>query len=231
MGSIYEDSHLRDRTAVFRDRNDAGEQLVHFLNDRFMFSRPIICPIPAGGIPIGVILARAFGALLRLAVVRKIQVPWSMESGFGAITWNGDMVINHDLLRQLHLSSEETEHAISRARASVEERIRKYRGRKPIPGVKDKTVILTDDGLASGFTMRAAVRSIRRESPEKVVVAVPTGSLTAVHMVSAYVDELVCLNERGGYSFAVADAYIHWHDLTDDEVAIHLDQAMQAGLY
>jgi putative phosphoribosyl transferase len=231
MGSVYEDLNLRDRTEVFRDREDAGEQLLHFLRDRLTFSRPVICPIPAGGIPVGVILACFLEAPLQLAVVRKIQIPWSPESGFGAVTWNGDVVINQDLLGRLNLSSEEREHAIFLARASVEERMKKYRGPKSVLPIEGRTAILTDDGLASGFTMRAAVDSMWKENPERVVVVVPTGSLAAVRMVSARVDDLICLNIRSGFSFAVADAYMHWHDLTDKEVRTYLERAIRAGLF
>jgi putative phosphoribosyl transferase len=231
MSAIYEDTGLRERMVVFRDREDAGNQLAQFVQEEYVFSRPVICPIPAGGVPIGVILSRALGAPLRPVVVRKIQVPWSTESGFGAVTWSGEVVINQNLLAHLSLSPDEIEHAISRARASVKERMEKYHGQKPVPSIEGATAILTDDGLASGFTMRAAVNSIRRESPVRVVVAVPTGSLTAVRMVSAFTDDLICLNIRGGFSFAVADAYRYWHDLSDEEVRTYLDQAIRAGLY
>jgi putative phosphoribosyl transferase len=231
MDSVYEDPRLRDRTEVFRDREDAGKRLLHFIRDRLTFSQPVICPIPAGGIPVGVILACALDAPLWPAVVRKIQIPWNPESGFGAVTWNGDVVINQDLVGRLHLSPEEREHAISLARASVEERMKKYRGRKSLFPIKGRTTILTDDGLASGFTMHAAVSSIRRENPGRVIVAVPTGSLAAVRMISAQVDDLICLNIRSGFSFAVADAYSYWDDLTDEEVRGYLNKAIQAGLF
>jgi putative phosphoribosyl transferase len=230
MGAVYEDARLRDRTAVFQDREDAGERLAQFVRERFTFPRPLVCPIPAGGVPIGVALARSLAAPLKLAIVRKIQVPWSTESGFGAVTWNGDVVINEDLLARLSLSPQEIAAAISRARESVQERIGRYAGGKSLYGIAGTTVILTDDGLASGFTMRAAVDSVRREHPDRVVVAVPTGSLEAVHMISDRADELICLNVRGGFSFAVADAYRHWHDLSDEEVRASLDKAIRAGL-
>jgi putative phosphoribosyl transferase len=231
MGAVYEDPSLRDRTAVFEDREDAGERLAQFIRQRFTFCRPLVCPIPAGGVPIGVALARALTAPLKLAIVRKIQVPWSTESGFGAVTWNGDAVINEDLLTRLSLSPQEIEAAISRARESVQDRIRKYTKGRPPYGISGSTVLLTDDGLASGFTMRAAVDSVRRENPERVIVAVPTGSLASVRMISARVDELICLNVQAGFSYAVADAYRYWHDLSDDEVRTSLDRAIRAGLY
>ncbi|MDD1679122.1 MAG: phosphoribosyltransferase [Methanomicrobiales archaeon] len=231
MGGLYEDTRLRNRTEVFPDRETAGEQIGLFLRERFTFPRPVVCPIPAGGIPIGIPIARTLDAPLRPVVVRKIQIPWNTESGFGAVTWTGDVVINQDLLKRLHLSSVEIERAISRAKASVEERIRKYASIRPLPDITGRTAILTDDGLASGFTMRAAIDSIRLQNPERVVVAVPTGSLAAVRMVSAHADDLICLNIRGGFSFAVADAYSHWHDLSEEEVRAYLDQAVQEGLY
>ncbi len=229
MGTVYEDSSLRDRVRVFRDREEAGEQLARFIQEQFDLSQPVICPIPAGGIPIGVALARSLAAPLRPAVVRKIQIPWSTESGFGAVTWSGDVILNQELLPRLSLTPEEIEEAISHTRENVEERIQTFTRGRSLHGVEGKTVILTDDGLASGFTMRAAVGSVRKERPDRVMVAVPTGSLSAVHMVSAYADDLVCLNIRGGFHFAVADAYRHWHDLSDGEVLGYLEGTPGSG--
>jgi Predicted phosphoribosyltransferases len=225
MSAIYEETRLRDRIAVFEDREDAGEQLARFIQEGFDFSRPLICPIPAGGIPIGVALARALNAPLRPVVVRKIQIPWSPESGFGAVTWRGDIVFNEDLLARLSLSPEEIESAVTRAKESVRERVRRYPVLDTLREIPGSTIVLTDDGLASGFTMQAAVDSIRRNSPDRIIVAVPTGSLTAVRMISPRVEELICLNIRSGFSFAVADAYRHWHDLTDEEVLTYLHKA------
>jgi predicted phosphoribosyltransferase len=231
MGTITEDQGLRDRTGVFRDREDAGDSLASFIQERFTFTSPVVCPVPAGGIPIGVRLAVSLNAPLMPAIVRKIQIPWNRESGFGAVAWNGHTLLNQDLVMRLGLSREDMERAIAGAKVSVEERIRKFSGSKPHPRINGSTAILTDDGLASGYTMRAAGEALRLQNPARVVVAVPTGSLSALRRVSEIADDLICLNIRGGIGFAVADAYVHWHDLTDDEVHSWLNQAIHAGLF
>ncbi|MDD1673760.1 MAG: phosphoribosyltransferase [Methanomicrobiales archaeon] len=231
MGFISEDEQLRDRTGVFRNRNDAGEQLSLFLRTHCTLENSVICSIPAGGIPIGVILALALDARLMLAVVRKIQIPWNTESGFGAVTWDGHTLINEDLVRKLHLSRAEISEATESAKANVNERIRKFSGSLTIPQITGRTVVLTDDGLASGYTMRAACIALLRQNPSTLMVAVPTGSSSAVQLVAEVVDNLICLNIRSGSSFAVADAYRSWHDLTDDEVHAQLEQVVNAGLF
>jgi putative phosphoribosyl transferase len=231
VGIISEDAQLRDRTGVFHNREDAGKQLSLFIRTRYTLENPVICPIPAGGLPIGVILALTLDARLMLAVVRKIQIPWSTESGFGAVTWDGHTLINEDLVSRLHLSRAEINEATERAKASVNERISKFSGSLPIHQIAGSTVMLTDDGLASGYTMRAASIALRRQNPSTLMVAVPTGSSSAVQLVSDVVDNLICLNIRSGSSFAVADAYRSWHDLTDDEVYAQLEQAVHAGLF
>ncbi len=230
MNTLYEDASLRDCIEVFQDRDDAGERLARFILKRFSFPQPVVCPIPAGGVPIGYAIACALSAPLKVVVVRKIQIPWSTESGFGAVSWKGDVVINTDLQERLSISAEEASAAISRAQKSVQERIRKFSGGESFQDIRGHTIILTDDGLASGFTLKTALRSIRAEDPAQVVVAVPTGSLAAVRMLSEEADIVICLNIRGGFSFAVADAYRHWHDLTDEEVLAYLHRSRPNGI-
>ena len=112
---------------------------------------------------------------------------------------------------------------------SYEERNRLFRAGRAFPDTADRTIILVDDGLASGYTMLAAIQSVKEKNAAKVVVAVPTGSAGTVQMLLPEVDELVCLNVRTGYSFAVADAYRLWHDLTDDEVLSLLDKSREGS--
>lgn len=107
--------------------------------------------------------------------------------------------------------------------------MRKFRGNRPFPDLNGKTVILVDDGLASGFTMLAAAKSIRNQHPEKIVIAVPTASAGAIELLASSVDELVCPNIRGGPIFAVADAYENWYDLSDDEVLELLRRSEKNG--
>ena len=147
-----------------------------------------------------------------------IRDRWNTEAGFGAVTWDGRVLLNELLVAQLGLSTQAVDQCISRTRELVRHRAQMFRGNKPPPDLNGKTVVLVDDGLASGFTMLAAVESIRTQRPEKIVVAVPTASAGAIGLLAPKVEELVCLNVRRSPIFAVADAYEKWYDLSDDEV-------------
>jgi len=222
MGSITDITRLRERTSIFADRHDAGRQLGAFLKTLPGLLNPLVLAIPAGGVPVGVEVARALGAPFALAIVRKIRIPGSTESGFGAVTWDGQVLINEDLRAALSLSDASVDQAIAETRRNVTERIARFtRGHAALPAA-GKTVILTDDGLASGFTMLAAARNIRRYKPLKVIVAVPTASASSARLVASEVDQLVCLNIRSGRMFAVAEAYREWYDLDDSEVLAEL---------
>ena len=222
MGAITDDPRLRERRFVFTDRHDAGRQLGEMFRSLPQLQDPIVLAIPAGGIPIGVELARAIHAGFGLAVVRKIQIPGNTEAGFGAVAWDGRVVINTPVRSALHLSEARVKKAVEAARASVKDRVERYLGDSPFPEVAGRTVVLTDDGLASGFTMLAAIESIRTLLPEKILVAVPTASADAAEAVGKDIDRLVALNIRSGSHFAVAAAYKRWHDLSDNEVLAEL---------
>ncbi len=215
---IIEDRDLRDRVSVFGDRFEAGKLLGDKLREYTGKGNVIVFAVPAGGVPVGAMVAKELDARLDLLIVRKVQIPWNTEAGFGAITWDGITVLNKDLVEQLNLTKEEIEESILKTRKNIEERLRKFRGDKPMPQFKNKIVILVDDGLASGFTMLAAARAIKKNAPEKLIVAVPTASLGAIELLAPEVDEIVCLNIRSGSSFSVAEAYENWYDLTDEEV-------------
>ena len=215
---IIENQDYRNRIAVFKDRFEAGKLLSYKLQEYSGKENVIVLAVPAGGVPVGHMVASNLGAPMDVVIVRKIQIPWSPEAGFGAVTWDGKIVLNEDLVEQLGLTGEEMEKAILKTKSNILQRIRKFRGNKSMPDFSSKIVILVDDGLASGFTMLAAAMSIKEDAPEKIVVAVPTASLGAVELLAAEVDEIVCLNIRSGPSFAVAEAYVNWYDLADEEV-------------
>ena len=215
---IVEEPNYRDRISVFRDRFQAGKLLADKLHEYSGNPNVIILALPAGGVPVGYTVAKELAVQVDVIIVRKIQIPWNTEAGFGAVSWNGKILLNEDLVKQLDLTEEEIESAIQKTKSNVQERLRKFRDDKPAPNLTGKVVILVDDGLASGFTMLAAARSVRESKPKKIIVAVPTASMGAIEMLSPAVDVIVCLNVRSGPSFAVAEAYENWYDLTDDEV-------------
>jgi putative phosphoribosyl transferase len=231
MGEIHEDVALRDRAPVFRDRDDAGRQLGGYLATFPGLDKTLACPIPAGGIPVGIGVARALGCPVRPVIVRKIQIPRNTEAGFGAVSWDGHVFINQDLVSRLHLTPNQVEAATAKARANVSERELRF---NPGPGgtVPDPaghSCILVDDGLASGYTMAAACQALIPLHPGKIIVAVPTGSLSAVRRVAELAEELICLNVRTGPSFAIADAYREWYDLTEEEAIRILREAGNEG--
>jgi predicted phosphoribosyltransferase len=217
MGEILDDPRLRERRFVYSSRHDAGRQLGAFLKALPELDDPVILAIPAGGVPVGKEVAQALGAPLSLAIVRKIRIPGTTESGFGAVTWDGQVLINEDLRAALGLRPPDVELAIAETRENVRDRLALF-GKKALPVLAGKTAILTDDGLASGFTMLAAIRSILQKNPSRVVVAVPTASLEAAQRVAAHADLVACPNIRTSRMFAVADAYAEWYDLDDAEV-------------
>jgi putative phosphoribosyl transferase len=218
MGEIIDSPRLREHRFVFGDRHDAGRQLGAFIKRLPAISNPLVLAIPAGGVPIGTEVAKVLNAPFSVAIVRKIRIPGTTESGFGAVTWEGRVLINERLRVALGLSDTEVERAVATTMDNVTERVARFTGRNPVPEMTGKTVILTDDGLASGFTMIAAVQGIRFHKPARILVAVPTASLSSAELVAREADLVVCLNIRSGHMFAVADAYREWHDLTDHEV-------------
>lgn len=220
---IIEESALREQVKVFRDRYQAGKLLAGKLQEYSHLENVIVLVIPAGGVPVGSIVAKELAVPMDVLIVKKAQIPWNTEAGFGAVTWDGEIVLNELLIEQLGLTEDEIDEAISKTKGNIEDRLKKFRENKPMPLLKGMTVILVDDGLASGFTMLAAVRSLRKSQSKKIVVAVPTASVGAIDLLRCEVDEIVCLNIRSG-SFAVAEAYENWYDLTDQEVQEILTQ-------
>ena len=222
---VIDEPAYRNRKLVFKDRLHAGELLASKLQDHISRENAQLLAIPAGGVPVGYAVAKRLHAPLDVVIVRKIQIPWNPEAGFGAIAWDGTVVLNEALVAQLGLSTELIRWCISRTQETIRRRLDKFRGNKPLPELKNKTVALIDDGLASGFTMLTAVKSVKKRKPEKLIVAVPTASQSATELVAPNIDKLICLNVRGGPIFAVADAYQEWYDLSDEEVMEFLRKA------
>jgi predicted phosphoribosyltransferase len=230
MVHLLDDPALRNRQGVFRDRSDAGKRLAAYLQEHYPVKHPLICAIPAGGIPIGLELAKGFSTRMFLGLVRKLKVPWNPEAGFGSMTWNGKVYLNQELVRHLNLSDAEIQQAIAETQKNIRQRLEQFTGGQSSLPVHGRTLIITDDGLASGYTMVAAVEALKADGPEEIIVAVPTGSSGAVRVLSGIVDTLVCLNLREHSPFAVADAYQSWYDLTDEEVIRLLSTARKSQL-
>jgi len=215
--ALREYTRYRNRVHVFKDRRDAGRLLGEMLA-KYQDAGTLVLALPSGGVPVGVEVAKALNAALDLLIVRKIQVPDNPEAGFGAVSPDGAKIINEGFLAMLSLSNEAVEAQINKAMESVIHRNSLFRKSMPYTSFKGKTVIVVDDGLASGYTMLAAIRFVKRDKPQKVIVAVPTSSARAIDFILAEVDELFCANIRTGPFFAVAEAYRNWYDLTDEEI-------------
>jgi len=217
MQRIIEDSSLRDKLYVFKDRKEAGMLLAQRLLG-YKGTDGIVLGIPSGGVPVAAEVAKAIVLPLDLIIVRKVQIPYNPEAGFGAVGPDSKVLLNEELLRSLDLSEKEVEQQIQMTMNIIKRRNELFRKGLPFPSVKNRVVIIVDDGLASGYTMLSAIDFVKRHEPQKLVVAVPTGSERTVDFILPNVDELICLNVRSGLSFAVADAYENWYDLEDDEV-------------
>ncbi len=217
MGELIEEISLRNKLYVFRDRKEAGRLLAKKLIN-FKGSESMIFAIPSGGVPVAAEISRELEIPMDLVIVRKIQIPYNPEAGFGAISPDGEVIFNERLLSQLVLTKDEINNQIKKTKEIIEQRNMLFRHGKPYPPIKDKDVIIVDDGLASGYTMFAAINFIKRKDPKKIIVSVPTASEKTVNFLLNKVDEIICLNIRSGFPFAVADAYINWYDLSDEEV-------------
>jgi putative phosphoribosyl transferase len=207
----------------FADRLDAGQQLAEeMLHRGYAEEDAVVLAIPRGGVAVAYPVAKALRVPLGLIIPRKIPIPGNPEAGFGAVTADGTVILNQPLVAQLGLPPEVIARLAQRVLGEVQRRLEEYSSHRSPPELKGKTAILIDDGLASGFTMIAAIRAAIRQEPAKVVVAVPVSPASSVRRVEPLVDELICLITRETRSFAVASFYQHFPDLSDDEVKAYL---------
>ena len=213
---ILEIEKLRDRTGLFADRYEAG-QVLSGLVGQLDLKHPLVFAIPAGGLPVAVPLAEALNCQLDVAVVSKITLPWNTEAGYGAVAFDGSYLLNETMIRAVGLDETDVARGLETTRAKVVRRVTALRKERPMPDMIEHEVIVVDDGLASGFTMRAAVAALRRAGARELIVAVPTGHENSVQSLAEKVDMVCCPNIRSGPSFAVASVYRHWSDVSEAE--------------
>lgn len=215
--NIIEQPELRGMVKVFRDRQHAGEVVADQLREN-LDKKALILGIPAGGIPVAAALARKLSLPLDALVVSKITFPWDTEAGYGAVAWDGTVLLNDALVKATGLSEQVVKEGMDHALKKVEHRNQLLRGGRPLAQLKHRSVILVDDGLATGFTMQTAVKALRKADADPIIVAVPTGHGDAVRKLANHVNTVYCPNIREGRFFAVADAYEHWTDVEEQEV-------------
>ena len=227
MQRLFVNDALSGKTGVFTDRVHAGRVLAEMLRPRLAdLKEAVVLAIPAGGVPVGLALARALGLPFDLVFVRKLHFPDNPEAGFGALSEHGAMELNPDYLP--FFTPGEIARQAEVERRALLARVERLRRVWPARDLRGKTAILVDDGLASGYTMRVAIEEARRQGARRVIVAVPTASLTAVKRVLPLADRVYVANLRTGPEFAVADAYRNWRDLSLDEVEALLLAAKEA---
>jgi putative phosphoribosyl transferase len=213
---IIERPELRDRTRVFRNRAHAGEVLAAMLSS-YSKTDAIVLAIPAGGVPVAAAIAEKLKIALDVAVVSKITLPWNIEAGYGAVAFDGTMRLNEDLMPRLGLGKGQIQQGVKQTTQKVMRRVKRFRGDQPFPDLAKRQAIIVDDGLASGFTMLTAIEALRKAGARHLLVAVPTGHANSLPRMAAEVEVLYCANIRTGFSFAVADAYEEWTDVTEEE--------------
>ncbi len=201
---------------IFDNRFDAGRQLASKLGE-YRKQPVIVLAIPNGGVPVALQVALALKADLDLVISRKIPIPLRPEGGFGAIADDGTTILNPEVLKKIGLSEQQINYQVGKVRTEIQQRSLLYRGSRRLSVVADKIAIIVDDGLASGFTMLAALESVRRRQPKQIVVAVPAASAIAVKQVEKTADRVVTVVTAFVPKFYVSDFYRYWHVLSDDE--------------
>jgi len=217
MGELVEHAAFKNRVKVFRDRYEAGQLLGRELT-RYKNVDTILLAIPSGGVPVASEISCVTGLPMDLIIVRKLQIPGNPEAGFGALGPDGHMVLNENLVKELGLTPHQIGEQAEKTLRVIQQRSIRFRGVRPPPELKNRHVMIVDDGLASGYTMIAAIQWVKKMTPRQVVVAVPTGSERTIERILPEVDVIFCLNVRSGFPYAVADAYRSWYDLGDEEV-------------
>lgn len=201
----------------FRDRTEAGRLLAEQLQAYASRPEVLVLALPRGGVPVAFEVARTLNAPLDICLVRKLGVPGYKELAMGAIAPGGVMVLNEDVVRELRISKENIERVAAEELQELERRNRAYRENRPVPEIQNRTVILVDDGIATGSTVRAAIATLRQQHPERVVVAVPVAPLSTYNQLKAEADELVCLRALEPFR-AISLWYDDFSQTTDDEV-------------
>jgi putative phosphoribosyl transferase len=208
---------------VFQDRVEAGralaEKLMHYAK-----AKPYVIALPRGGVVIAYEVAKALRAPLDVIVARKLGAPGQPELGIGAVAPNGVRVLNPDMIRLMGVSEPELERITGRELREIGRRLERYRDGMPMPDIRGRTVIMVDDGIATGMTALAAIRAIRTQRPERIILAVPIASPEAADMFRKEVDEFIALETPPDF-MAVGQGYRIFDQVSDETVIRLMEEA------
>lgn len=209
---------------IFTDRSEAGRQLAARLEKYADRADVLVLALPRGGVPVGYEVARALHAPMEVFIVRKLGVPGHEEFAMGAVATGGVRVLNDQVVSALGIPEYVIDAVAVWEQQELERRERTYRGNRPPPDVREKTVILVDDGLATGSTMLAAVKALHKLGPARIVVAVPVASPDTCELLKTEVDDVVCAVTPEPF-YAVGLWYRDFSQTTDEEVRELLQQS------
>lgn len=209
---------------LFYDRKDAGERLAKQLQGYAKRSDAIVLALPRGGVPVAFEVAKALQLPLDVFLVRKLGTPGQEELAMGAIASDNIEVLNEDIIQQLRIPREMIDRVKAEQEAVLEERNRRYRGDRPAPKIKDQTVILIDDGIATGATIRVAIKAIKKLGCRHLIVAVPVAPESTIQQLRNEVDEIYCLETPEPF-FAIGNWYENFSQTSDEEVQSLLSKA------
>ncbi|MGQ9469634.1 MAG: phosphoribosyltransferase [Nitrososphaerales archaeon] len=209
---------------MFRNRTEAGKILAEALS-KYKGKNPIVLAIPRGGVVVAYEVAKALNAPLDLIIPRKIGAPNQPELAIGAVTEDGTTILNKDILQYLRVSDDYIKGEVRRQVEEIKRRMEKYLGDKPRISIEGKAVILVDDGVATGATIRAAIASIRKRNPASIVLAIPVGPPETIEELRREADEVVCLMTPEPF-FAIGQFYRSFEQTSDEEVIEILNKLM-----
>jgi predicted phosphoribosyltransferase len=215
---------------IFRDRVDAGQKLTAVLGRYRGVKGTIVIALPRGGVVVGAEVAKALDLPLDIVVPRKIGAPGNEEFAIGALTEAGEVVWNEEALALTHPTEEYKRETIAAEQQEAQRRLATYRGNRPPRNVKGKTVLLVDDGIATGATTRAAIRTLRAEGAQRIVLAVPVAAADSIAALRSEADEIVCLHAPQWFG-AVGAFYDVFDQTTDEEVIALLRSSLSSQVY
>ncbi len=201
----------------YRDRVDAGHKLADALLEYQQMKDVLVLALPRGGVPVAAVVARSLNAPLDVFIVRKLGVPGHQELAMGALAEGGKVFLNHEIIQQCRVTKQEIEAVTQKEKTELTRRQQQYRGERVMPDLKNKNIILIDDGVATGASLRVAIDTLKLFHPRKLIVAVPVADPEVVKALSLLVDDFVCPLQPTVLN-AVGNWYEQFPQVEDDEV-------------